>query len=409
MTSAARAARAVPGLRSLRRPYMGAVPAFDLAYLRPAPGRGPVVLQIAGGPGIAVPLMYRSFRTDAAERGLDVIMVEHRGVGLSRAALDGTDLPREAITSSAVVDDLLAVLDAEGIDQAIISGASYGSYLAAALAVTAPERVAGLVLDSTVLGAADVHEVRAWSRALLRDGAIPEAAHVARKIRILLERDHLDPDPLGQAATTLFEAGGTDLLERWLDQLVVRRSPLMLRTVRAIQAHDTGQRLPHVVEVDLVAQIAYGELDYAAEPDGKIFDPSPMLAMAGAPPFTGEHFALRRQLTGVTAPAVVIGGSRDLRTPPTIAALAARTLPDALRLEIPGHGHSALDTRPGVLLDVLCALGEGRRDDLAGRGAELAARHRPAGGGRWLPPLLRSVLAVERALVPFPRTPRGLR
>lgn len=49
------------------------------------------------------------------------------------------------------VADLAAVLDAEGLDRVIVTGTSYGSYIAAAFAVTHPHRLAGLVLDSATL------------------------------------------------------------------------------------------------------------------------------------------------------------------------------------------------------------------------------------------------------------------
>ena len=402
------AARREAGLRLLRREAAATAPAFDLAYLRPATGAGPVVLVIAGGPGVAVPLMYREVRTEAVARGLDIVMVEHRGVGLSRTDAAGEDLPVAAVTVPAVVDDLVAVLDAEGIDRAIVSGSSYGSYVAGALAVTAPERLAGLVLDAPLLGAADVHETRAWARSLLWEGARPETAEAARKIRILVERDGHEPLRLGAVASLLHEFGGAPLLERWLDQLVVGRSPLTGRLIRHALQRDVGQVMRHLAETDLVAGIAYGELDYAAEPDGGIFDPSAVLSRSGVPPFRGEHYDLRTQLAAVDVPAVVLVGERDLRTPPPIARLAAQVLPDATLLEVPGHGHSALDSRHGLLLEVLDALAEDRHRELPASASALARRHRPTGSGTVVTRAVRGLLLADRILAPFPRTPRGL-
>lgn len=406
-----RAARAVPGLRALRRPASDSAPAFDLAYVRrtPGAGSGAVVLEIPGGPGMAMPLPYRSFRDDAAERGLDVIMVEHRGVGLSRTDIDGRDLPRAAMSVPAVVEDLVAVLDAEGVDRAIVSGASYGSYVAAAFAVTHPERTAALVLDSTLLGAGDSEDVRAASRARLWDGRDPRTAELARRIRILVERDGHDELALGEIVTTVYEFGGERLLERYLDRRVVGRTALTDAALHRLLRQETARTMPHLMEMDLVAQIAYGELDYAPEPDARIFDPAHTLAMDDAPPFTGEHYDLARELQAVDVPAVVISGDRDLRTPRPVAERAAAALPDAVLLEVPGHGHSALDTRPGLLLDVLEALSRGEHRELPARARELARRSRPVASGRVLPVLVRLLLGADRILRPVPAVPRGLR
>lgn len=96
-------------------------------------------------------LTYRSLRSAAATRNLDLIMVEHRGVGLSRQDPNGTDLPPEALTVDQVVADLAAVLDDCGVDRAVVYGSSYGTYLAQGLGVRHPDRVAGMVLDSPIL------------------------------------------------------------------------------------------------------------------------------------------------------------------------------------------------------------------------------------------------------------------
>ena len=55
--------------------------------------------------------LYRVLRRRFAAAGVEVIMVEHRGVGLSRHDDDGVDLPPAALTVEAAVDDLAAVLD----------------------------------------------------------------------------------------------------------------------------------------------------------------------------------------------------------------------------------------------------------------------------------------------------------
>ncbi|MDO5661787.1 MAG: alpha/beta fold hydrolase [Brachybacterium sp.] len=404
-----RAARAVPGLSSPRRPATADSPAFDLTYVRVGRGNGPVVLQIPGGPGMAVPLPYRSFRRDAAAAGFDVLMVEHRGVGLSRRDRSGQDLPPGAITIGAVLEDLVAVLDAEGIEQVIVSGASYGSYLAAALAVNHPDRLAGLVLDSTMLSANDHHAVRSYARALLWAGSTPGTAHLAAKIRTLVERDGHDEVQLGQVIVPIYEFGGPALLERYLDQLVVDRARSTTAMLRRLLTREIRTVLPHLVEFDLVAQIAYGELQFAPPPDGRIFDPAAGFIRADAPGYTGEPLDLPARLPAVTAPAVIIAGERDLRTPLSVGREAADLLPDGVLLALPDHGHSALDTRPGILRAALRAVADGTHQALPARAAELLATHRPAGSARVLPLALRALLTADLLRSPRGVRPRGLR
>ncbi|HYZ67733.1 MAG TPA: alpha/beta hydrolase, partial [Mycobacterium sp.] len=87
---------ALPGVRPVRRPIRprdeGQVDEFDLYYVRTGrKSKHPLVL-IPGGPGAASIALYRGFRRRAAADGLDVIMIEHRGVGMSRHDDDGADL-----------------------------------------------------------------------------------------------------------------------------------------------------------------------------------------------------------------------------------------------------------------------------------------------------------------------------
>ena len=142
---------------------------------RDARSAHPLVV-IPGGPGAASVALYRGFRRRAAAEGLDVIMVEHRGVGLSRHDDRGADLPPEALTIDQVVDDVAAVLDDAGVDKAVIYGTSYGTYLAAGFGVRHPHRVHAMVLDSPVLSAQDIDAVREAARRLLWNGDDPETA-----------------------------------------------------------------------------------------------------------------------------------------------------------------------------------------------------------------------------------------
>src|SRR5690606_35122744 len=139
---------ALPGVRGVRRPLAAdRDDEFDVFYVRTGRKSNHPVVVIPGGPGAASIALYRAFRRRAALAGLDVIMVEHRGVGLSRHEDRGADLPSEALSVDAVVDDIAAVLDDAQVGQAIVYGTSYGTYLAAGLGVRHPGRIHAMVLD----------------------------------------------------------------------------------------------------------------------------------------------------------------------------------------------------------------------------------------------------------------------
>mgnify|MGYP001062774521 FL=1 len=111
---------ALPGVRSVRRPVRpSGAEEFDLFYVRTGPpGEHPLVI-VPGGPGAASIGHYRNLRRRATAAGLDVIMVEHRGVGMSRHDDAGADLPTEALTIEAAVDDIAAVLDDADVESAV--------------------------------------------------------------------------------------------------------------------------------------------------------------------------------------------------------------------------------------------------------------------------------------------------
>ncbi len=91
------------------------------------------------------PLLARHFRC---------VSIDNRGAGLS-------DKPHGAYELLTMVQDIEAVLDAEGIDSTHVMGYSLGGVLAQLLAVTCPERVRSLVLASTAC------RIKDWRREVL--------------------------------------------------------------------------------------------------------------------------------------------------------------------------------------------------------------------------------------------------
>src|ERR1700742_2680959 len=101
----------MPGVRRVRRPISpGSADEFDLSYVRTGRKSAHPLVIIPGGPGVASLRVYKGLRRRAAAAGLDVIMIEHRGVGMSRHDDSGVDLPPAAFTVDQVVDDVAAVL-----------------------------------------------------------------------------------------------------------------------------------------------------------------------------------------------------------------------------------------------------------------------------------------------------------
>ena len=360
---------ALPGVRAVRRPVApGAGEHFDLYYVRAGRKSTHPILIIPGGPGVASVQQYRGFRRRAAAAGLDVIMVEHRGVGMSRHNDAGADLEPTAITVDQVVDDAAAVLDDAGVSRAIVYGTSYGSYIASGIGVRHPDRVAAMVLDSPLLSTDDITLMRTAIRDLLWHGVIPQTADLAAKVRTLVDAGVLAA-PAGQRAGLLYGYGGVALLDRQLDLLLRGRTGLWSALARLDQL--ATRKAPYRNEADLVSRIAFRELNYAGIPDGLPLDPAAdMLEFAGTvpsfEPFEAEPYDLVAAMPHFRWPTVVISGGRDLTTPPAVAERIAELVPDAVLLRMPTAGHSVLDSRERAALAVIEAVRAGSADRLQG-------------------------------------------
>src|SRR5258705_10980919 len=214
---------ALPGVRAVRRPIRPATDQeFDLFFVRTGRKSPHPLVFIPGGPGAASIALYRGFRRRAAAEGLDVIMVEHRGVGMSRHDDTGTDLPPEALTIDQVVDDMAAVLEDAQVDKAVVYGTSYGTYVAAGVGVRHPDRVHAMILDSPLLSADDIKAVREATRSVLWRGDEPDTAELAAKVRRLVEDGVLTPTA-AQLAAGMYGLAGPDVLRRQLDLLLQGR------------------------------------------------------------------------------------------------------------------------------------------------------------------------------------------
>lgn len=395
-------------LRTCHRPITpGGDEHFDLAFVttwgdRDRSGREPPIVFVPGGPGMASVAPFLPLRQAAVRRDLDVVMVEHRGVGFSRRDAHGVDLPPEALTLVQAADDLVAVLDALDVESAVFHGTSYGSYLVQLAALRHPDRIAGLVLDSPMSRASDHTRVRDHRRALLWDGAAPTTARAAELLRAAAASGAVDAARATGVVQPVYEFAGARYLERLLELRLRGRAGRLWDRIEQLGVQETTRPIDHVMEFDLVGRIAFRELDYAEQADGGPLDvPPTFLAEAEAfPPFEGEPADLHAAQRDMAWPVAVISGERDLRTPRPLAQEVVDRAPDAVLVPLNGTGHSAMDTHQLAALHVAHAVqvgGHHRLPQLADRIADLPRR----GASANLTTMLRAAIDLHR-LLPAP-------
>ena len=335
------------GVRTVERPLPGGG-SFSLHYTRTGPAGGVPLLVLPGGPGLATVLPYQGLRAKAAGLGLDLVMMEHRGVGLSRTE----GLPREAMALADVVADVEAILDAEGIEKVVVYGSSYGSYVAQTFCAGHPERVSGLVLDSAMIGAGSSVSSTEMINRLFWTGT-PETEDQAATVRRLVSRGVIDAAEVFPLQF-LYEFGGPAMTHSMLTLLEAGRGRRLWRWINRLGDGEIMTPRPFVMEFDLVGEIAFRELDYAPTPDDKPLQIGSFHKVAANfSPFEGEPFDLRKELPSFSWPTVVISGDRDVRTPRSVAAEIVALVPGATLLAVREHGHSALDTQRSLALDIM--------------------------------------------------------
>ncbi|GAB2535883.1 alpha/beta fold hydrolase [Brachybacterium huguangmaarense] len=347
-----------------------------------APAPLPPILVIPDGPALASVLPYDVLRRMMNDRGLDVLMVEHRGVGLSRLDAEGRDLPRSAMRIEHVVEDLVAVLDHAGVARAAVYGSGYGAYLAQILAALHPDRVHSLVLDSPISGADDEAAGQEALRARYWEGDGPEGVRVAAAVRDLVERREIDGATVGPVLRAVHEYGGGGAVRELVGLLEEGRGHLTLRSAEQVLERESMLSTPYVIENDLVRPIAHTQLGRGRHADGRPLDPLSRLGAAArrAAPFDGEAYDVRALSRTITAPTLVLAGEEDLTTPVRLAEETAARIPGAVLLRMPGLGHSILDAHPTLAI--------------------IAAWWSAAGAGRLLPERARDLARIPRASVP---------
>jgi pimeloyl-ACP methyl ester carboxylesterase len=224
-------------------------------------------------------------------QGLRLITLDYRGRGQSEYDPDYSNynVPREA-------QDVVELLDHLGLERVTILGTSRGGLIAMMLAATAPDRLAGVILNDVgpVVGAAGIARIFAYL------GKAP----VSKTI-----------DQAAAALKGAMEAEFPDVpLSRWRDQA-------------AIQHNQTGDGL-------------------ALRYDTKLLTALMEQAAAGPTPDLWPLF----DALGPIPTGVIRGANSDILEPETLAEMQTRK-PDLLVAEIPDRGHVPfLDEAPALTL-----------------------------------------------------------
>ncbi|MEO6158092.1 MAG: alpha/beta fold hydrolase [Ilumatobacteraceae bacterium] len=189
-------------------------------------GHGPAVL-LTHGFSASAAMFAESVATLAPTH--TVITWDIRGHGRS-------DYPSELSQYSAElsVQDMLAILDAHGLERAVIAGHSLGGYLSLSFHVAHPERVAGLVLIDTGPGYRKPEPRAGWNAMAERFAADFDK----RGLDALGSSDEVDADAHRDATGLVLAARGI-LVQR--DATVIESLPsIAVPTLIIVGEHDTA-------------------------------------------------------------------------------------------------------------------------------------------------------------------------
>lgn len=352
-----------------RAARVGATP---LVFLTGGPG-GSGIADISGAPQLL----------SALAQDRDVIAVDPRGTGLAIPRLDcgpvdsggplrvriargcltrlrAAGVPVEAFNTTESAADVVAILDALGVERADLLGASYGTRLALTVARDHPTRVQRMVLDGTFPAGASLFDQpnRSGARAIRR--LLADRPGTARRFAALVRQLDRHPARIGGRRVT-----GSELATTVYDQLYADRTdPDRLEVLVARAVAGRPRRLAALIEEDpspASAASAVGAY-WAAEcqEDAPFVSPASMRAsgrgdvLAGAllRGFRSDYDACRtwalpgdqraRTPVSAAAPTLLLAGALDPVTPPEQAARAAATLTRAQIVRFPRAGHVVL-------------------------------------------------------------------
>jgi 3-oxoadipate enol-lactonase len=146
--------------------------------------------------GLGYPMWQWHLMLPYLEKHFQVVTLDNRGVGQS-------DKPSGPYTASMLAKDTIGLLDALGIDKAIVMGHSMGGFIAQAMALEYPERVDKLILASTNFGGPRQVPVTAEAMAVLTDVTSDPVTRLRNGIEISTAPGFAERQP--------------ELIQKWLD------------------------------------------------------------------------------------------------------------------------------------------------------------------------------------------------
>lgn len=244
--------------------------------------------------GVGVSTFFWDYIGEYFSRDHRVIVWDYRGHGASGRAHN-----IEQLSMASLADDLQRVLDANGIDSAVMLGHSMGCQVILEHYHMFPDRVLGLV---PILGssghAADTFidpriGPRAYGATLKFSRRFPDLLNIASRVAL--------KSPLAWPFTRRSGLVHPDLCKRsdmelYLEHLASIDVTVFFEMVRCAQEHDAG---PYLHEIQ--------------------------------------------------APALIVAGERDLFTPRHLSLAMADRIPNAELLEIPRGSHAALIEQPELI------------------------------------------------------------
>ncbi len=263
-------------------------------------GKGPKTILLANGLGGR--LYAWQPMLDAFSRTHRLITWDYRGLFDSHMEAAGRKL-----SVSHHVDDAVAILDAEGVDRAVLVGWSMGVQVSLDLSATHPSRVAGLVLINGTYG----HVLQTGFQPFFAVPALPKSLHA------IIELLHAHP---GITTTLAKMVRLTEVPTALLMSITAGRQALALRPILRRYFDDVlGPSFDNYLRLfqELDAHSVYHLLPY------------------------------------IEAPTLVVSGKLDILTPAFQSRQIARRMPRAEHLALTRASHFALLERPEVVVPAI--------------------------------------------------------
>jgi pimeloyl-ACP methyl ester carboxylesterase len=179
-----------------------------------------------------------------------------------------------------MADDAIAVLDAEGVDRAVVFGVSMGGMISQELALAYPERVRALVLGATHAGwLRSKHMSRATLRDFIKATSGGARGGMDASARILVSDEYYAAHPREFAA--------------WLREARPAGPRTTLRQMTAVMRYTTARRLP---DLRLPTLVITGDADRLVPPENSrvladLIPGAKLVVLPGA----GHCFRLERE------------------------------------------------------------------------------------------------------------------